>query len=129
MVLLGDGECDEGQIWETAMFASHNKLDNLIAIVDRNKFQIDDFTENVVALEPLSKKWESFGWFVCEVDGNNINALLNGFDTIKPIKDKPKVIIAHTLKGKGITFMEGCNKYHGKCLTKEECIRACKELS
>jgi len=128
-VLLGDGECDEGQIWEAAMFASHNKLDNLIAIVDRNKFQIDDLTENVVALEPFSKKWESFGWFVCEVDGNNINELLGGFRQIKPLTGKPKVIIAHTLKGKGIKFMEGCNVYHGKCLTKEECIRACKELS
>jgi transketolase len=128
-VLLGDGECDEGQIWEAAMFASHNKLDNLIAIVDRNKFQIDELTENVVALEPFSKKWESFGWLVCEVDGNNITALLNGFNKIKPIKEKPKVIIAHTVKGKGIKFMEGCNSYHGKCLTTEECMRACKELS
>jgi len=128
-VLLGDGECDEGQIWEAAMFASHNKLDNLIVIVDRNQFQIDDLTEKVVSLEPFSKKWESFGWFVCEVDGNNINALLKGFKMVKSLYGKPKVIIAHTQKGKGVTFMEGCNEYHGKCLTKEECIRACNELS
>jgi transketolase len=128
-VLLGDGECDEGQIWEAAMFASHNKLDNLIAIVDRNKFQIDDLTENVVALEPFSKKWESFGWLVYEVNGHNIDEIIAGFDKIKPIKGKPKVIIAHTIKGKGVTFMEGRNMYHGKCLTKEECIQACNELS
>jgi len=128
-VLIGDGECDEGQIWEAAMFASHNKLDNLIAIVDRNKFQIDDLTENVVALEPFSKKWESFGWHACEIDGNNIHELVNIFRQIKPLTGKPKVIIAHTLKGKGISFMEGSNEYHGKCLTNEECIRACKELS
>lgn len=128
-VLLGDGECDEGQVWESAMFASHNKLDNLIAIIDRNKFQIDDLTENVVALEPFSKKWESFGWHVCEVDGNNIAALSGAFNQIKPIRDgKPKVIIANTIKGKGIKMMEGCNIYHGKCLTKEECASACKEL-
>ncbi len=127
-VLLGDGECDEGQIWEAAMFASHHKLDNLIAIVDRNKYQIDDLTENVVSLEPFAQKWKSFGWCVFEVDGNNINELLNCFDQIKPILGKPKVIIAHTIKGKGINFMEGCNAYHGKCLTKDECIQACKQL-
>jgi len=127
-VLLGDGECDEGQIWEAAMFASHSKLDNLIAIVDRNKFQIDDLTENIVALEPFLEKWESFGWHVTELDGNNINELIDTFKKVIPITGKPKVIIAHTVKGKGVKFMEGCNVYHGKCLTPKECSCAFKEL-
>ena len=128
-VLLGDGECDEGQIWEAAMFAAHNKLDNLVAIVDRNQFQIDGLTEDIVALEPFSKKWESFGWQVFEVDGNNIAALIDVFSRIKQTETgKPTVIIAHTVKGKGIKKMEGSNIYHGKCLTKEECEVACREL-
>jgi transketolase len=126
--LLGDGECDEGQIWEAAMFASHYKLDNLIAIVDRNLYQIDGLTEDIIALEPFSKKWRSFGWQVYETDGNDIDALLKVLTRMKKNKEKPKIVIAHTIKGKGIRRLEGCNDYHGRCLTIAECKDACKEL-
>ena len=128
-VLLGDGECDEGQIWEAAMFASHNKLDNLVAIIDRNGFQIDGTTENILALEPFLSKWEAFGWYACETNGNDTDALIDAFDRVKQISEKPKIIIARTIKGKGVPLMEGCNDYHGKCLTGEEFARMQNTLS
>lgn len=130
IVLLGDGECDEGQIWEAALFASHYRLNNLYAIVDRNRFQVDGSTEEILALEPFKRKWESFGWTVCETDGHNVHTLVESFTSLGNMSStSPKLIIANTIKGKGISFMEHCNKYHGKCLTLAELHNAQGELN
>lgn len=127
-VLLGDGECDEGQVWEAAMLSAHYKLDNLVAIVDRNGLQIDGQTETIMCLEPFSKKWGSFGWHVIEIDGNNIEEIIKAFKETENIIGKPTVIIANTFKGKGVSFMEGKCAFHGKAPTDEEMIRALEEL-
>ena len=126
--LLGDGECDEGQVWEAAILASHYKLDNLTAIVDRNGLQIDGPTEKVMGLEPIAGKWREFGWYVIEIDGNKIPEIINAFDEAGQIKGKPTVIIAHTFKGKGVSFMEWICAFHGKALTKDEMKVALQEL-
>lgn len=126
-VLMGDGELQEGSIWESAMFASTYSLDNLIGIVDRNRLQITGDTENVVKLEPLSKRWESFGWEVKEVDGHSMEELVNIFSSIS-FNGKPHLIIAHTIKGKGISFIENNYKWHHGTLTEEQYERAIKEL-
>jgi len=126
--LLGDGECDEGQVWEAAMLASHYKLDNLTAIVDRNGLQIDGPTEKVLTLEPIAGKWREFGWHVIEIDGNKIPEIIESFDEARRIKGKPTVIIAHTLKGKGVSFMEWICAFHGKGLNKDEMKIALQEL-
>lgn len=110
--LMGDGECDEGSVWEAAMSATHFNLGNLIAIVDRNGCMIDGYTEDVMALEPLDKKWEAFGFHTMVVDGHDIVALSNAIDEAKSVTDKPSVIIAKTVKGKGVDFMEGDPKWH-----------------
>lgn len=128
-VLLGDGECDEGQVWEAAMLASHYKLDNLVAVIDRNGLQIDGMTEKIMRLEPLSKKWAAFGWHVLEVDGHDLAEISNAFESAKKIRGRPTVIIAHTFKGKGVSFMEWINAFHGKSLTTEELETALKELT
>ena len=128
-VLLGDGECDEGQVWEAAMLASHYKLDNLIAIVDRNGLQIDGLTEKIMRLEPLTKKWAAFGWHVLEINGHDIQEIYSAFESAKKMKGKPTVIIAHTFKGKGVSFMEWISAFHGKSLTKKELEIALKELT
>ena len=128
-VLLGDGECDEGQVWEAALFASHNKLNNLTAIIDRNKYQIDGKTEEILSLEPLEDKWITFGWNVLTIDGHNIRDLINIFERIKTNSNtKPTVVIANTIKGKGISFMEDDNNWHGKAPSKEEYGLAIKQL-
>lgn len=127
-VLIGDGECNEGQIWEAAMFASHYKLDNLIAIIDRNSFQIDGPTEKIMSLEPFDDKWISFGWNVIKINGNNIPEIIISLDRAKIEKEKPTVIIANTTKGKGISFMEGNNEFHGRAPNKEELKMALIEL-
>jgi transketolase len=127
-VLIGDGESQEGQIWEAAMAASHYKLDNLVAIMDRNKLQIDGSTENVMNLEPVSEKWQAFGWKTIEIDGHNFKEILNALSPEKIEKGKPTIVIAHTLKGKGVSFMEGVVDFHGKAPTKEEAEKALKEL-
>jgi len=127
-VMLGDGECDEGQIWEAAIFGSHHKLDSLVAIVDRNGLQIDGPTEQVLRLEPLAGKWREFGWHVIEIDGNKIPDILHAFSEAKKVKGKPTVIIAHTLKGKGVSFMEWIGSFHGKALNKDEMKIALDEL-
>jgi transketolase len=126
--LLGDGECDEGQVWEAAMAASHFKVDNLLAIVDNNGLQIDGWNCDVMNLEPLNKKWEAFGWHVIEVDGHDFTQLLNAFEQAKPIKGQPTVIIAHTVKGKGVSFMENNVDFHGKAPSPAEVEIALKEL-
>lgn len=126
--LLGDGECDEGQIWEAAMLSAHYKMDNLIAIVDRNGLQIDGQTEKIMCLEPFSKKWKSFGWHIIEIDGNNIEEIINASNECACVVGKPTVIIAHTFKGKGVSFMEWMNTFHGKAPNEEEMNRALEEL-
>jgi len=113
--ILGDGELDEGSIWESAMSASHYKLDNLIAIVDRNNLQIDGPTKEVMSLEPLLSKWQSFGWHTIEINGNDMKEILKSFEDAKTIKGKPTVIVAHTIKGKGVSYTENVVGYHGVC--------------
>jgi transketolase len=126
--LMGDGELQEGNIWEAAMAAAHFKLDNLCGIVDFNRFQIDGRIEDIMGLEPLANKWESFGWHVIQCDGHNIEELLESFQEAKSIKLKPTVIIAHTVKGKGVSFMEHVVDFHGRAPSEKEREIALKEL-
>jgi len=126
--VMGDGELDEGNIWEAAMFASKYRLHNITGIVDRNNIQIDGHTEDVMPLEDLQAKWEAFGWHVLEVDGHNIEAFIDACDMAKAIVEKPVVIIAHTIPGKGIDFMEFDYRWHGKPPNKEEAKKALHEL-
>jgi transketolase len=127
-VLLGDGECQEGSIWETAMFAPQHKLDNLIAIIDYNKIQAIDSLDEIVTLEPLAAKWKAFGWEVREVDGHDIAQLLQTLRAVPFVSGKPSLIIAHTTKGKGISFMENAAIWHYRLPDKEEMKIACKDL-
>ncbi len=127
-VLLGDGECDEGQIWEGAMAAAHFKVDNLTAIVDNNKQQIDGWNRDVMNLDPFNKKWQAFGWHVIEVDGHDFTQLIDAFNQAKLITGQPTIIIAHTIKGKGVSFMENNPDFHGKAPNAEEVEIALKEL-
>ncbi|HEX8140187.1 MAG TPA: transketolase [Pyrinomonadaceae bacterium] len=128
-VLLGDGELNEGQIWEAAMFARHYALDNLIAVVDRNHLQFVGATEEVMALEPLAEKWRAFGWHVEELaDGHDISALLKAFGEICNRRGQPTVIIANTVKGKGVSFMEHNLAWHGTAPGDEQFAAAWREL-
>jgi transketolase len=127
-VLLGDGECDEGQVWEAAMAAAHFKLDKLTAIIDHNGLQIDGWNKDVMNLEPLADKWRSFNWNVIETRGNEIAEVIAAFEKAKLSQGKPAVIIAHTLKGKGVSFMENKADFHGKAPNAEEMKKALKEL-
>jgi transketolase len=127
--LLSDGECDEGQTWEAAMSASMFKLDNLTAIVDNNRIQLSGFTKDIMNTDPLNKKFEAFGWHVIEVDGHNITQLLDAFKNAQTIKGQPTVIIAHTVKGKGVSFMENNVDFHGKAPNAEQLEKALKELA
>jgi len=127
-VLLGDGECDEGQVWEGAMAAAHFKVDNLVAIVDNNGLQIDGWNRDVMNLDPFSQKWQAFGWHVIEVDGHDLAQLTAAFNRAKLVKGQPTVIIAHTIKGKGVSFMENNPDFHGKAPTATEVEIALKEL-
>jgi transketolase len=111
--LLGDGELQEGEVWEAAMCAAHHKLDNLLAIVDYNKLQSDDSTANIMGLEPLASKWRAFGWNVWELGGHDIAGLLEALRMAAEARGRPSVIIAHTIKGKGVPFMEGQPQWHG----------------
>ncbi|QSH39709.1 transketolase [Candidatus Kaiserbacteria bacterium] len=126
--LMGDGELDCGIIWESAMLAGREKLQNLIGIVDRNGIQIDGYTWDVMPLEPLKDKWESFGWHVIEVDGHNFTALNDAIGEAKAVNDKPSVLIAHTIPGKGVKEFERDYQWHGKPPSKEEGDMALKEL-
>lgn len=128
-VLLGDGELNEGAIWEAAMSANHYKLDNLIAIVDRNGIQIDGSTEEIMGLEPLAEKWRAFGWSVVEIDGSNIIEILNGLNKAKTVIGKPIVVISYLIKGADVSFMEHTRKYHGRAPNKEEYVSALKEIN
>jgi transketolase len=127
-VLLGDGECDEGQVWEAAMAAAHFKLDNLVAVVDNNGQQIDGWNRDVMNLDPFNEKWAAFGWQVIEVGGHDFPQLLQAFDRAKLVKGQPTVIIAHTVKGKGVSFMENNPDFHGKAPDAEEVAIALREL-
>jgi len=127
-VLLGDGECDEGQVWEAAMSAAHFKVDSLVAIVDKNSLQLDGWTRDVMNLDPLPAKWQSFGWKVIEVDGHNIAKLIEAFKEASRVKGQPVVIIAHTIKGKGVSFMENNVDFHGVAPNDIEVKLALEEL-
>jgi transketolase len=125
----GDGELQEGSIWEAAMAASHHKLDNLIAIIDRNGLQIDGRTEDVMKLEPLAGKWQSFGWQVIECDGHNFEQLLNALASARAVHGKPSVIIAKTIMGKGIRSIEGDYHWHGKVPSFEQSIEFLAQIT
>lgn len=126
--LLGDGELNEGIVWEAAMSAAHYKLSNLTAIIDFNGLQIDGKNDDVMAVKPVDQKFASFGWNVILVDGHNIEALLDAFKAAKAVTDKPSVIIASTVKGKGVSFMEDQVGWHGKAPSDDELALALKEL-
>lgn len=127
-VLMGDGEIQEGQIWEAAMAASHYKIDNLCGILDFNKLQIDGQVLEVMSIAPVADKWKSFGWEVMEVDGHDFSQILPALNRAEEVKGKPSLIIAHTIKGKGVSFMENQSKYHGVAPTKDELKKALLEL-
>jgi transketolase len=127
-VLIGDGELQEGSNWEAAMMAGHRGLDNLTAVVDRNRLQQGDAIDNTVRLEPLADKFKAFGWSVVEVDGHDISALLEVFGGLPAETGKPTFVIAHTHKGKGVSFMEDQAQWHHKVPTEDELSRALKEL-
>jgi len=127
-VLMGDGEQGEGSVYEAAMSASHYKLDNLIAIIDRNGLQISGDTEDVMSLEPMRSRWEAYGWHVVECDGHIINELTKTFQSIPVVTGKPHLVIARTIKGKGVSFMENQAKWHHGVPTKEQLEIALKEL-
>lgn len=127
-VLMGDGEQEEGVIWEAAMAAAHMKADNLVGIVDCNKLQLIGRVEEVMSIEPLADKWRSFGWNVVEIDGNDMSAVLDALDAVREVKGKPSVILANTTKGKGVSFMEDVVVWHSKAPNDEEAERAMKEI-
>jgi transketolase len=126
--LLGDGELNEGNNWEAIMLAGKEKLNNLLAIVDRNNIQIDGYTEDIMPLDSLRAKWEAFNWSVIEIDGHNIEEISNAINKAKAIFEKPTVIIAHTIPGKGVKEFERDYKWHGMPPNKEQADMALKEL-
>jgi transketolase len=127
-VLLGDGECEEGQIWEAAIAAAHFKADNLVAIVDYNKYQETGPISREMGLEPLVQKWRAFGWHVEEVDGHDVQAIIETLKAVQKARDQPSVIIAHTVKGKGVSFVEADYTFHGRALTPEQAATAREEI-
>ena len=127
-VVLGDGEIQEGQVWEAAMTAAHYRLDNLVAFVDKNGLQIDGPTSEIMNVEPVGDKWKSFGWHVLEVDGHDLEAIASALDEAREIKGKPVMIVAHTVKGKGVCFMEDQVDWHGTAPSPREMQEALEEL-
>jgi transketolase len=127
-VLLGDGECEAGQVWEAAMAAAHFKADQLTAILDYNKYQETGPISREMGLEPLAAKWEAFGWHVQEVDGHDIAALLEKLDAAQKIEGRPQILIAHTVKGKGVSFVQADYTFHGRALTREQAEQARQEI-
>lgn len=127
-VLLGDGEIQEGQVWEAAMTAAHYKLDNVIAFLDYNGLQIDGDVEDVMGVTPIDKKWEAFNWHVQVIDGHNYDEILTAIEKAKNTKGKPSIIIAKTVKGKGVSFMENKAEWHGTAPNEEQLQQALKEL-
>jgi transketolase len=126
--LLGDGEIQEGEIWEAAMSAAFFKLNNICAIFDYNKFQIDGRVKDIMNIEPVAEKWQAFGWRVLEIDGHKIREILMAFDSFKTNKGKPTIIVAHTIKGRGVSFMENVVDFHGRAPSAEEAKKALEEL-
>lgn len=126
--LMGDGELDEGNVWEAAMFAAKNHLYNLTAIVDRNNIQIDGLTEKIMPLEDLKAKWQAFGWHVIEIDGHNLDDIIGACNMAKAIVERPVVIIAHTVPGKGVDFMQFDYHWHGAPPNHEQAKKALKQL-
>ena len=126
--ILSDGECNEGSIWEAAMFAGAQQLDDLTIFIDFNKWQATGRSKDVLALDPLKEKWQSFGWDVYEIDGHNFNQIEKSIELAKANKNKPSAIIAHTIKGKGVSFMEDNNNWHYKTPNEEEFKKAFDEL-
>ncbi len=127
-VLLGDGELQEGEVWEAAMFAAHNKLDNLTAIVDKNGLQIDGETKDIMNVEPIADKFKAFNWNVIEIDGHDFAQIINALEEAEKVKGKPTMIVADTVKGKDVSFMENVCDFHGKALNEEQLGKALKEL-
>ena len=127
-VVLGDGELDEGQNWEAAMFAGKNKLHNIIGIIDRNNIQIDGNTEDIMPLEDLKAKWEAFGWHVQEIDGHNVESIIDACSMARAIVEKPSMIIAHTIPGKGVPFMEYDYHWHGAPPNSKQAKEALQKL-
>ena len=127
-VILGDGEINEGQIWEAAASANKYKLDNLIAIIDKNKLQMDGFTDEVMPMDSIRKKFEAFNWYTMEINGHDLNEILQHLEKAKKIKNKPVCIVAHTIKGKGVSYMENIRKWHGKAPDQQEFETAIKEI-
>ena len=127
-VLLGDGESQEGQVWEAAMTAAHYKLDNVVLILDNNNLQIDGFNDEVKSIKPIDKKWEAFGWHVIQIDGHNFDEIKKALDDAEKIKGKPIIIIAHTIKGKGVCCMENKAEWHGKACSPDELKVCLKDL-
>ncbi len=126
--LIGDGESQEGIVWEAAMFAAHYKLDNITVFLDHNGLQIDGFNKDVMNIEPIGDKFKAFGWHVIDIDGHSFEQIFNAIDEAKNTKGKPTIIIAKTVKGKGVSFMENQVGWHGKAPSKEEAEKAIEEL-
>ncbi len=127
-IMIGDGECQEGQIWEAAMSAAHYKLDNLCAILDHNDLQIDGRVSEIMAIEPISDKWQAFGWHVINIDGHDFEAILAAYDEAEKIKGRPAIVIAKTAKGKGVSFMENNVEWHGVAPDAKQAEQALREL-
>ena len=127
-VLLGDGEMQEGQIWEAAMAGAFHKVDNMVAIVDYNRIQLDGFVKDIMDVEPLADKWRAFGWHTLEINGHDLSAVRAALEEAERTKGKPTCIVAHTIKGKGVSFMENNPKFHGTAPNAEEVKRALQEL-
>jgi len=126
--LIGDGESQEGIIWEASMFAAHHKLDNLVGILDYNNMQIDGLVSEIVDISPPAAKWSAFGWNVIEINGHKIDEIMDAFELARTVKGKPTMIVANTIKGKCVSFMEGVVDFHGKAPTDEEVDKALAEI-
>ncbi len=126
--LLGDGEMQEGQVWEAAMSAAQFKLDNLTAIIDFNGVQLDGLVENIVGVEPVADKWRAFGWDVQEINGHDMDQIVKALEAARQVRGRPQAIVAHTVKGKGVSFMEGLAAWHGKAPSREQMAQALAEL-
>ena len=127
-VMIGDGESQEGQIWEAAMAGAYHKLDNVVAIVDYNQIQLDGFVKDIMEIAPLADKWRAFGWHTLEIDGHDPVAVRKAFEEAAATKGKPTCVVAHTVKGKGVSFMENNPKFHGVAPTPDEVKLALQEL-
>jgi transketolase len=128
-VLMGDGECQEGQVWEAAMTAGNYELNTLTAIVDSNRFQLDGAVEDINSIAPLAEKFAAFKWHVLEVDGHDVAAVLDALHAAREQHDRPTCIVAHTVKGKGVSFMENNNEFHGKAPTTDQLAVALAQIA